>query len=85
VVLLDEPASGLPEQESTALAVCIRDIPAVFGCSVLLVEHDIGFVQRAAARATVVNAGRVLSAGLVSDVLAQPEVVSSFLGKRTTL
>jgi len=84
VVLLDEPASGLPEQESSALAECIRDIPAVFGCSVLLVEHDIGFVKRAAARATVVNAGRIISSGLVADVLAQPEVVSSFLGKRAT-
>jgi branched-chain amino acid transport system permease protein len=84
VVLLDEPASGLPEQESSALAECIRDIPAVFGCSVLLVEHDISFVKRAASRATVVNAGRIVSSGLVSDVLAQPEVVASFLGKRAT-
>ncbi len=82
VVLLDEPASGLPEEESIALATCIRNIPEAFGCSVLLVEHDINFVRRAASRATVVDAGRVVSSGLVSDVLANPDVVSSFLGKR---
>jgi len=84
VVLLDEPASGLPERESRALAACIRSIPAAFDCSVLLVEHDIGFVRRAASRATALKEGRIISSGAVSEVLADPEVVSSFTGRIST-
>jgi branched-chain amino acid transport system permease protein len=81
VVLLDEPASGLPERESRALAACIRSIPAAFDCSVLLVEHDIGFVTRSATRASALKQGRVISSGAVSEVLSDAEVISSFTGR----
>jgi branched-chain amino acid transport system permease protein len=81
VVLLDEPASGLPERESRALAACISRIPAAFDCSVLLVEHDIGFVSRAATRASALKEGRVISSGAVSEVLSDAEVISSFTGR----
>jgi branched-chain amino acid transport system permease protein len=84
VVLLDEPASGMPERESRALAACIRRIPAAFDCSVLLVEHDIEFVSRAASRATALKEGRIISTGEVSAVLADPEVISSFTGRMST-
>lgn len=84
VVLLDEPASGLPDEESQSLAACIRAIPAAFNCSVLLVEHDIGFVTRAASRATALKEGRIISSGGVAEVLANPEVISSFTGTSTT-
>jgi branched-chain amino acid transport system permease protein len=81
VVLLDEPASGLPERESRALAACISRIPAAFDCSVLLVEHDIAFVTRAATRASALKEGRVISSGAVSEVLSNAEVISSFTGR----
>ncbi|KGA18898.1 hypothetical protein GM51_7590 [freshwater metagenome] len=84
VVLLDEPASGLPDEESQSLAACIRAMPAAFNCSVLLVEHDIGFVTRAASRATALKEGRIISSGGVAEVLANPEVISSFTGTSTT-
>jgi branched-chain amino acid transport system permease protein len=84
VVLLDEPASGLPERESRSLAACISRIPEAFDCSVLLVEHDIGFVTRAASRATALREGRVIGTGTVSEVLANPEVISSFTGRIST-
>ena len=84
VVLLDEPASGLPERESRSLAARISRIPAAFDCSVLLVEHDIGFVTRAASRATALREGRIIGTGPVSEVLANPEVISSFTGRIST-
>ncbi len=83
VVLLDEPASGLPDEESQSLAACIRAIPAAFNCSVLLVEHDIEFVTRAASRATALKEGRIISSGGVAEVLANPAVISSFTGIST--
>lgn len=84
IILLDEPASGLSELESISLAHCIRAIPSRFNCSVLLVEHDIGFVKMAASRATALNEGRIISSGFVTDVLANSDVTSSYLGKKTT-
>lgn len=84
VVLLDEPASGLPDEESKSLAACIRAIPDTFNCSVLLVEHDIVFVKRAASRATALKEGRIISSGRVAEVLANPEVISSFAGTSST-
>jgi ABC-type uncharacterized transport system ATPase subunit len=48
---------------------------------VLLVEHDIGFVTRAATRASALKEGRVISSGAVSEVLSDAEVISSFTGR----
>lgn len=80
VVLLDEPASGLPEQERISLAQRIKNIPAAFDCAVLLVEHDIAFVKHASSRATAVKEGSVVMTGPISDVLTNRDVISTFRG-----
>jgi branched-chain amino acid transport system permease protein len=82
VVLLDEPASGLPEQERISLAQRIKNIPAAFDCAVLLVEHDIAFVKHASSRVTALREGSVVMTGPVSDVLNNRDVISTFLGNR---
>ncbi len=84
VVLLDEPASGLPEQERISLAQRIKNIPAAFDCAVLLVEHDIAFVKHAASTVTALNEGTVVMTGPTTDVLTNRAVVSTFLGNRAT-
>ncbi len=81
VLLLDEPAAGSAETESRALAELVRRIPAEFGCTVLLIEHDMGFVRAAATRVTVLDDGRVLAEGAVDEVLADPRVVAAYLGE----
>ena len=50
VVLLDEPAAGLPEEETEHLRRVIQAIPGQFGALVILVDHDMSLVQRAARR-----------------------------------
>jgi branched-chain amino acid transport system permease protein len=81
VLLLDEPAAGLAEAESFALAERMRRIPAEFGCAVLLIEHDMGFVRAASTRATVLDDGCLISTGPVSEVLDDPSVVAAYLGQ----
>jgi branched-chain amino acid transport system permease protein len=81
VLLLDEPAAGLAEHESLALAMQIRRIPAEFGCAVLLIEHDMAFVRSASTRATMLDEGRVVNSGPVPDVLGSPRVIAAYLGK----
>jgi branched-chain amino acid transport system permease protein len=80
VVLLDEPAAGIAQREVEALAPLIRRIRDEMGASVVLVEHDIPLVVEVADRLIAMDRGRVLAIGPPADVLADPAVVSSYLG-----
>ncbi|HEV7763231.1 MAG TPA: ABC transporter ATP-binding protein, partial [Acidimicrobiales bacterium] len=80
VVLLDEPAAGIAQREVEALAPLIRRIRDEMGASVVLVEHDIPLVVEVADRLIAMDRGRVLAVGRPADVLADPAVVSSYLG-----
>jgi branched-chain amino acid transport system permease protein len=79
-VLLDEPAAGLTQEESMALAGRIAEVPDRFGCAVLLIEHDIEVVRAACATATVLDFGRVIASGPTAAVLADEAVARAYLG-----
>ncbi|GAA2675328.1 ABC transporter ATP-binding protein [Actinoplanes palleronii] len=79
LLLLDEPASGLRGPERTALAGLIEELRAE-GLSILLVEHDVGFVSRLADRVTVLDLGRVLATGPFPEIRTDPVVISAYLG-----
>ncbi|UGY02516.1 ABC transporter permease subunit [Bradyrhizobium quebecense] len=80
VLLLDEPAAGLSADQSRRLAEHIAKIPSLFGCSVLLVEHDMDLVRFACDEITVLNFGTVIAVGCPDEVLKQPHVVEAYLG-----
>jgi len=81
IALLDEPAAGLSETESLALAERVARIPEEFGCAVLLIEHDMGFVRAAAACTSVLDEGHVISSGSTETVLDDPLVIAAYLGQ----
>lgn len=81
VLLLDEPAAGLAEDESLALAERVRRIPTVLGAAVLLIEHDMDFVRAASSRTTVLDDGRIIGRGSTAAVLEDPRVVAAYLGE----
>ena len=80
VVLLDEPAAGVPRGESAALFAAIsglsRDI------TVLFIEHDMNIVFRFATRIIVMVDGRVLAEGTPEEISSDPRVREVYLGKR---
>jgi branched-chain amino acid transport system permease protein len=80
VVLLDEPAAGQSYDETIRLAKRITEIPKLFGCAVLLVEHDIDLVRAACSEITVLDFGRVIAAGPPALVLEDPIVRKAYLG-----
>lgn len=80
VAFLDEPAAGLSSEQSEILGHRIAEIPDRFGCSVLLVEHDVEMVADVCSAITVLDFGVVLDAGPPGEVLANPEVRSAYLG-----
>jgi branched-chain amino acid transport system permease protein len=80
VVLLDEPAAGQSHEETIRLGRCIAQIPRLFGCAVLLVEHDMDLVRAACSEITVLDFGQVIMTGPPSLVLEDPSVRKAYLG-----
>ncbi len=78
LLLLDEPASGLSEDEMHELGDLIRSV--VGRMSVLLVEHHMDLVMRVCDRITVLDSGKQIAAGTPVEVQANPAVTEAYLG-----
>ncbi|MGH3729112.1 MAG: ABC transporter ATP-binding protein [Micromonosporaceae bacterium] len=79
LLLLDEPAAGLTGGERHELRQLIGELRAS-GQSILLIEHDVGFVAAIADTLVVLDRGRVLAQGDVTSVLADPAVKTAYSG-----
>ena len=79
VLLLDEPASGQNESETTAFAVILRSL-AASGVAVVLVEHDMSLVMDVCETIHVLDFGRVLATGTPDEVRCDAGVLSAYLG-----
>jgi sulfate-transporting ATPase len=80
VVMLDEPAAGLDENESAELARLIRGLADERNMAVLLVEHDVGLVMSTCDRIVVIDFGRVIASGTPEEISASSAVRDAYLG-----
>ena len=78
VLLLDEPAAGIPSTELDLLLDAIHGLPA--DIAVLMIEHDMEMVRRFATEVSVLVQGSVLVTGTPREVMADPEVQRVYLG-----
>jgi branched-chain amino acid transport system ATP-binding protein len=80
VVLLDEPAAGLPDEETEHLAEVIRRIPQQRGALVVLVDHDMSLVSSCCEVTAVLDFGKLIASGPTADVLRDEQVMQAYLG-----
>jgi len=78
--LLDEPASGLNDVECDSLMSLIADMPARFGCGVLLIEHNMHVIMNTCQVIHVLDGGRSLAEGTPHEIQANSDVRRAYLG-----
>ncbi|MFM8861456.1 MAG: ABC transporter ATP-binding protein [Acidimicrobiia bacterium] len=82
VLLLDEPSSGLNEEETEEMASLLRTLVAE-GLAVLLVEHDMSFVMGTCEYINVLDFGKIIATGTPPEIQADPIVQAAYLGTET--
>ena len=79
VLLLDEPAAGVPEEERQDILAALSALPA--DVAILLIEHDMDLVFTFATRISVLVAGRLLTEGEPEQIAADERVRAVYLGE----
>jgi ABC-type branched-subunit amino acid transport system ATPase component len=80
LVLLDEPAAGLPDEETEHLSQVIQKIPDAFGALTILVDHDMSLVSSCCATTAVLDFGKLIALGPTAEVLRDEQVMKAYLG-----
>ena len=79
VLLVDEPAAGLTDEETVLTAELLLETQSEH--SVIVIEHDMDFVRLLDSPVTVLNEGRIMSEGTIKEIQADERVVEAYLGR----
>jgi branched-chain amino acid transport system ATP-binding protein len=80
ILLLDEPAAGMNEQETADLSGFIRSLREM-GCTIILIEHDMRLVMDICDRLYVLDHGILIARGTPEEISANPQVIEVYLGR----
>jgi len=83
LLLLDEPAAGMNPKETKELSEIIHKIKKEFNLSILLIEHDMKFVNAMCEKLTVLDYGEKIFEGKPSDAIVDKRVIAAYLGDFT--
>ncbi|NLV88027.1 MAG: ABC transporter ATP-binding protein, partial [Tissierellia bacterium] len=81
LIILDEPAAGLNDTETLELMETVREIRERLNTTILLVEHDMKFVNNLCDRICAISFGKLLAIGSPEEIQANEEVQIAYLGK----
>ena len=81
LLLLDEPSSGLTNEETIDLGFWIKDIQSLLGITIIMIEHDMSFVNKVSDRILALNYGKILASGLPEDIKNNADVKQAYMGE----
>jgi sulfate-transporting ATPase len=81
ILLLDEPAAGLDDDEKAELSILIRRLADEWGMGVLLIEHDVEMTMQLCDHIYVLNFGKQIASGTPTEIRNDPAVVTAYLGR----
>jgi urea transport system ATP-binding protein len=79
LLLVDEPAAGLTDEETALTAELLLELKGQH--TIIVIEHDMDFVRRLNSRVTVLNEGKVLADGSLDEVQRSEDVIEAYLGR----
>ncbi|RDJ03577.1 urea ABC transporter ATP-binding protein UrtD [Rhizobium grahamii] len=79
LLLVDEPVAGMTDAETAETAILLKEIAKTR--SVVVVEHDMGFIRDLGVKVTCLAEGSVLAEGSIDFVSADPKVIENYLGR----
>jgi branched-chain amino acid transport system ATP-binding protein len=80
LLLLDEPVAGMNHSESEELASILKKIKKEYDLTIVLIEHDMKFIQKVCDRVLVLDYGKMIFEGKPEDMLKDREVIRAYLG-----
>ena len=81
LILLDEPAAGLTEEEGKAFRELVLRLPVEFRAQVLIIDHDVDLIRSMCSETMVLDYGKLLALAPTQAVLADPNVRRAYLGE----
>ncbi len=81
LIVLDEPAAGLNDKETDELEQLIYRVRDEYDTTILLIEHDMGFVMNICDQVLAINFGKFLAHDTPKNIQAHPDVQEAYLGK----
>ena len=81
LLLLDEPSSGLTNEETIDLGFWIKDIQSLLNITVVMIEHDMSLVNKVSDRIRALNYGEIIAAGLPEDIKNNEKVKVAYMGE----
>jgi len=79
LLLVDEPAAGLTDNETALMADLLLELRGQH--TIIVIEHDMEFVRRLDAGVTVLNEGKIMAEGSMNEIQANADVVEAYLGR----
>lgn len=80
ILLLDEPAAGMNEDESAHLTDFIRNLHSDSKVTIIIIDHHMDVIMNLCSRISVVNFGMLLAEGTPEEIQNNPEVIEAYLG-----